>query len=408
MRRMFKYLGTLLAIIMVAAVTLGIIGPQEVQAASKKTVRVSTQKELNKALKNSKVGTIILRTSTYDKITINSKKAKKKNVIIDAPSAVVENKSKLKSIEIQSVTKYIENASGNTIVDNYGGEFILADGKNVKKLTLKYFNTDYIIGKGASISSLVYDIDGKKSSFDKATGKLKLTNTVGVGEYYVDYREVDVVYTLTLDEAGRVTGISYTDPDGRLLETTVKYDKYGNFTEVKEVVAKTKETVFIRESKYDADHNLTYRYLNGKDYSETSTYEYDSKGRVVADTYDTSYDCHIKDKYTYDSNGRKVGKDCNYLYGSWGYDYVSEMSYDSNGFLLSNVETYSEGYKYIMNYEYDKSGNRTYWSREELYTDGKSAMYEYKTEYDKLGGVLNEYIKFPGEDEWYNFDDLGD
>ena len=111
MRKVFKYLSTVLAVALVAVLIAGIIGPVEIQAASKKTVRVLTQAELNKALKNSKVGTIILRTSTYDKITINSKKAKKKNIIIDAPSANIENKSKFKSVEVQSAATYTDRKS---------------------------------------------------------------------------------------------------------------------------------------------------------------------------------------------------------------------------------------------------------------------------------------------------------
>ena len=61
--RRFCSLGVaLLAVILV----MGIIGPIKIQAAEKKTVRVLTAKELNKALKKSDVGTVILRTESYD------------------------------------------------------------------------------------------------------------------------------------------------------------------------------------------------------------------------------------------------------------------------------------------------------------------------------------------------------
>ena len=83
MKNIKKIFGVICALILVTSLFTGLFENFTVKAASKKTVRVTTQKELKKALKNSKVGTIILRTQIYDDFTISSKKAKKKNLIVE-------------------------------------------------------------------------------------------------------------------------------------------------------------------------------------------------------------------------------------------------------------------------------------------------------------------------------------
>ena len=89
--------------------------PEKISAADEKTVRVTTQKELNKALKDSSIDTVILRTDTYDSITISSKKAKKKKLIVDAPNSIIVNKAKFKSVVLENAEYYTEDVSGNNI-----------------------------------------------------------------------------------------------------------------------------------------------------------------------------------------------------------------------------------------------------------------------------------------------------
>ena len=410
MRKVFKYFSVVLAVALVAVLIAGIIGPVEIQAASKKTVRVLTQAELNKALKNSKVGTIILRTSTYDKITINSKKAKKKKIIIDAPSANIENKSKFKSVEVQSAATYTENVSGNTITYWYSDYMIIADGCKVKKLIMKTFDTDYIVGKGASIATLQYDLDGKKSSVDKKTGNLKVTSTFYIGEYW-NYEEVDVVYDVTLDESGRITSLSFKNPeDGIVYNTAVKYDEYGNFTEIKESDSKG-NVIRTKTLKYDKNHNLTFINNDDKDETFSSSYTYDSEGRYTSLSYESGYYI-IKNSFEYDKNGRVSKRHTYSEYTYPGYEYVTEYTtentYDKKGFLISYNESYSDGHTSTMLNEYDKSGNNTYSCREEVMADGNTVKYEYKYTYDKYGEVKESYMKFPYDDEWTNMDELGD
>ena len=400
MKRFIKYLSTLIAIALVAVLTVGIIGPVKAQAASKKTVRVVTQKELNKALKKSNVGTVILRTQTYDSITISSKKAKKKNIIIDAPYANIENKSKFKSIEVKNAGKYIENCSGNTISVNYTDHFIIAEGKNVKKLTVTTLSTNYVIRKGASIGTITYKGEGLTSSVDKKTGVLTVKNSWEDGN--------SIEYQMTLDADGRIVYLSYNDYEGTMFITVAEYDDNGNMLEVREINADTNELSFKQTYEYDKDNNPVKYVLDSNDLLQTYSYEYNSKGYVTAYYSYSSDSGEYLFEYTYDKNGRNVETkgEVETLY--YSYRYTEKTTYDKKGYMLKSVKDYDDGVQVIDTYEYDKDGNNTYYCNEQITVDGESSKYEYKYEYDKLGDMTDAYIKMPGDSEWYNFDDIGD
>ena len=180
------------AVALVAALFSGFCRPLAVKAASSKTVRVTTQKELNTALKDASVETIILRSETYDSITISSKKAKKKNIIIDAENSNIVNKSRFKSIELISAAYYIEDVSNNTITASTTA-FEIAEGRTVKKLTLTVMSSKYVIRKGASIKNLAYNLGGNKSKYNKSTRTLKVK---GESFDWQTYDYVTINYTL--------------------------------------------------------------------------------------------------------------------------------------------------------------------------------------------------------------------
>ena len=89
-------------------------GIVQVHAASK-MVRISTEKALNKAVKDKSVTSIIFRTKAYINVTIKANKAaSSKDLTIDAPNADITNKSVFSGIFLESSGNYVENASGNT------------------------------------------------------------------------------------------------------------------------------------------------------------------------------------------------------------------------------------------------------------------------------------------------------
>ena len=367
---------------------------------SKKTVRVLTQKELNKALKNSKVDTIILRTDTHDSFTISTKKAKKKTLIIDAPYADITNKSKFKSIEIQRVDKYTENISGNSIIKSGYGDFEIAKGVTVKKVTFKDTDNDYIIRKGASIKTVVIEKEGNTAVYDSKTGVYKLVTKI----YEEDY-PFDITYEIKLDKSGRTTEFKtlagYYDSDNLDKYT---YDKNGNVTRFEHIDVASGNIITAREYKYDSkNREISYSDTTSGNY----TYKYDSKGNRIQQNFENEY--YISEsKLTYDSNGRITKVSTEYCYISEGQKSDQEShdtvyKYNKKGFLISSKDTYSNGSIYIYEYTYDKAGNMTYMKYTEESTETSDVFIsEFKYEYDELGLETNVLAKYPYNGGWVN------
>ena len=405
MKKLFKCLGIVCTIALILAVFLGIYNPEKISAADEKTVRVTTQKELNKALKDSSINTIILRTDTYDSITISSKKAKKKKLIVDAPDSRIVNKAKFKSIVIEHADHYTEDVSGNSIT-SYISDLEVAEGRSVKKLTFKCMATYYVIRKGALIKSLTYSIGKNKSSYDAKTRTLKLKTQVLDYETY-DYK--DVSYKLILDEVGRVTYLDYKDSSKRTLKTNVEYDENGNLLKVKEVYADNGEVSFSFEYKYDGNNNCIYaKEYDGYDNIEKNV-EYDDNGREISYINVNSSGSIAKGTYVYDSKGRKIQS--SYSYGTEDKSYYGDTTtytYNKKGYRTKTVAEYLDGDKTIYTNKYDSAGNNYYCTMDEYDADGKVERYKYKYEYDEYGEMLTGYIQYPNSKEWLDMSELGD
>ena len=416
-----NYKKIIISLIIILSLVLPVLATNTIkaQAASKKTVRVATEKQLKSALKNSKVGTIILRTQTYNAITINSKKAKKKNIIIDAPNAVVTNKSKFKSIELQNAAKYIEAVSGNTITTTAAYLLEVAEGCSVKKLTMPYLMPEYIIRKGASIKSIVLKNLMHISSFDKKTGTLAF-ETTGIwtsydDDLYYDDGGDDVIsveyidsYTAILDKCGRTLSYNHMgwqfdysyeykyDEDGNcleckttneengLLETTIYYDYDDSNNKVSENYEHSYHPYdYGVKYIYDKKGRLSNEISSSDNYSEETEFNYDKKGRVIGEK---------TNKFWYEADGRLSSRK------SW----VTENEYDKNGNLIKSSIEYDEGFSYNYTYEYDKDGNLVYY-KYILDDKGMESSFEYKYEYDEYGKQKEGFYKY--EDEWYSMVD---
>lgn len=406
--RRFCSLGVaLLAVILV----IGIFGPVKIRAAEKKTVRVLTAKELNKALKKSDVGTVILRTESYDDITISTKKGKKKTLVVDCPNAKVINKSKFKSIELVNAAKYIENVSGNTITAQITAGFEVAAGKSVKKLIVTFEGADFTIRKGAAIKTLSYNFGDNKSTFDKKTRVLTFTGYMynGYGGYDVSEQK------LTLDKDGRVLSVQYKGMEGENCLTTAEYDENGNVIKTVEKNADTGEVTRTVTKEYDKNNNLIAYNDNYGGYDQYYNYEYDSKNRMTKASGDYG-DGGFKRTFSYDSKGRNI--ECVSTYGSGGdeYGYNDYYTYNKKGYLITSSYVYEGTMKSETTYTYDKNGNITYITTVEEYynqnSDGAAQTYtykyEYKYEFDEFGGIIGAFMKNPENGQWVDMSEVSD
>ena len=412
MKKINKINAFMCCIILITFIFVGFIGEIRVSADSEKqTVRVVTQKELNKALKNPKVETIILRTSTYDKITISSKKAKTKNIIIDAPNSNIINKAKFNSIELINAQKYTENVSGNTIT-THTTSFIVAENKKVNKLILSTIGHDYIIRKGASIKQFSININGKTSKYDKN----KKAYTISVR--HVDWEGYDDLlldYTIKVDDAGRINNIEYTDGYGFYGIAEISYDDNGNVTTLYIYDDFYGGAEQFSEYEYDDYYNPIIEYIDENNSYGENTYEYDSKNRLISKKSKTNYGYNIgmfltSSTYEYDSKNRLVKIVENSENGKYKTKTETKNTYNKKGYLTRQIvkETGSISSKSIYTNEYDKNGDKIYSTIDNYYSNGYNEIIEYMYYYDKYGSMQEGYVKQPGDKVWRDISKVGD
>lgn len=375
-------------------------------AATKKTVRAATEKQLKAALKNPDVSTVVFRTVSYKDITIKSSKARKKKIIIDAPNVAITNTARFKKVEVLRAKEYYEAVSGNTLKISADAYIHVAEGVTVKKLVFYTEPIDYNIQKNGSVKSIVIADKNHKSTFDKETRTLTF-ETVGTWTSYdSDYygttenlvtEEYPKKYTAVLDESGRVLRSSYT---GWATEerSECKYDEDGNCIERKkyDVSSGDLELTSYYEYIYEG-----YRLIEEIDHSyepQTVTYKkvYDEDGRL-SETHDSSPYYSEDTEYTYDDNGLLICENTTKMWFSNDGRLESRKSwtttntYDKNGFL-SVWEKYliDDHTKYTITNEYDKAHNliRSTHVRKTLLGDGDElidTVYELSYEYDEMG-----------------------
>ncbi len=403
-----KVLAVALAFVMVSLNA----APAPAEAAAKKTVRVATQKELKKALKNSKVGTIILRTNTVDPITITSTKAKKKNLIVDAPYSVITNTARFKSITVESASKYIENASGNKISLHINGGFEVAQGKKVKKLTFSNISPwgylNYIVKNGASIEKIAFlEDDGRVT--DLGSGSFRIVKSVYEDE---ELNTADYSIDLVFDKNGRILSetagkIDGTDEDDTRIYN-YEYDEKGNLYKLVNSSPVNEYDIYVETFYYDDNNNLTGF---SEEYDDRPAwwedYEYDSSGRMVSSKYTAESGGHII-TYTYDKNGRiteETGIYYIFVIGENGYDLEEEISrtytaktrYNKQGCELEVIYEWGgdvDAVKSLVAYGYDKKGNLISYRSEDYFDKddlSKMNVYRNEYEYDSLGNLLNAY-----------------
>ena len=128
-----------------AMVVTGVLPPSTAMAATK-TVTIKTQKQLQTALKDKKVTSIIIKTSKGTTFTIKDGDYGKKNLIVSAPKATVKNSGDFKKIEIRDSKVVYDKGDGNNIV---------VKDTNTLKLDTSEKSSDYRItvsAKGGRIS----------------------------------------------------------------------------------------------------------------------------------------------------------------------------------------------------------------------------------------------------------------
>ena len=384
MKRNFRKIIPIIIAALSIVFTITLFCPVSAKAANK-TVRASTEKALNKAIKDPDVTDIYFRTNAYINVTIKSNKsASSKYLTIDAPNADITNKSVFKGIFIQESGNYIESADGNTfeIYDTSAlKSFTVAKKKTVKSLT--YINPGqdlaryYYLRNGAQIEELyLFYSDGGtpgQGIFDPLT-RIMVFN-------YINKDDAHVSLTYVLDQNGRVINFKNNHPEFGC-EYAYDYDDDGYIVKetFNDMIGKGSTTY-----EYTSDHKLAKTACIAEITNDVLKYNYDKKGNLISTEHcsDGSGKFQKETVNKYDKNGRLLSR----TYTANGNTDVQEYKYNKKGFLTS-YSVHSKGgtiteYKMTISYKYNSAGDII---KKTVVENGKKTVTKYK--YDKLGNRI--------------------
>lgn len=126
--------------------------------AAEKNIVVTTQEQLNQALKTNTSATIEIKTKKEIKFKIPaSRQSIKHKLIINAPKAVIINRATFKTITFQgeTVKSFTENgADNNIIINSSSANLIVGNDAIVKNITTKSEAVDIMVKKNAFIEKV--------------------------------------------------------------------------------------------------------------------------------------------------------------------------------------------------------------------------------------------------------------
>ena len=156
---------------MAMALTFALSGvistPTVASAATKKTVTVKTQKQLDAALKDKQVTSIVIKTSKNVTLKIEDGDYSKKTLTVTSPKATINNYGDFKKISVNDGKSFTDRGDGNSIVVKDTNSLKLTAGKQSSDTKIT------ISGKGGKISIV------NNGSVDAINVKGKSTVTVG-------------------------------------------------------------------------------------------------------------------------------------------------------------------------------------------------------------------------------------
>ena len=366
-------------------------GRVNVYADGGEMVRVSTVKQLKKAMKNPDVGVIILRTEAYTNITINPVKgSEEKFITIDAPNANITNKAVFAGISIGVVKSYTECASGNKIaIDGFvEKDFVVAKKKQLESLTYieaSFAYPEYILRKGAKLNNLVLIYTGNDATEEFTYDAKKRLLTLETTAF-----DFDCAYVIKLDKSGRMVKNTCTIGCVEFAhDYTFKYDKNGNLIKVSG--RDNENGVFTTTNTYENNLLTNMNFVNTSftALSGETRNTYDENGYLIHKDYhgidsidDQIFETGYSSDYMYDEKGRLL-----WMYhedADTNYTYEMVNTYNSKGFLTETYENNGGG-ETVAKYKYSKAGDMI---RMEYKSESGTQIYEYKyNEYGDLKGI---------------------
>ena len=280
---------------------------------------------------------------------------------------------------------------------------------NLKRILASLLSILMLLSGFAVVSSAKFE--AKKAVFD-----LKQDSIGNFGSFF-DMLSDEDQYVYDVDDyvtQYKIEKSTTKNPDGTTETTTYKYDSAGRMIEMAETQKSILgiKTFSSKSSRaFDKKGNLTektdstnYGLLGGKE-KYTISYSYAKNGFVTKEAGKSSVG---KDNfsYKYDKKGNLVSVQ--------GNGYSKSNTYDKNGRLIKSVEVFKMGKetsKCVTKHTYDSKGRLLKETRSE---SGKDGFNESNTfSYDKKGNVTKLVYRYEDEDgvektiETYTYDSRG-
>ena len=146
---------SIIVLMLALALIVGSFPTASYAAKKSKSITVSSQKELEKALKSGKYTKITLSTDAKGKITVPKGDFGNVKLVIKAPNATIKNKSNVKKLTIADAKSFTEYASGNTIsISDNKLKFTTSKDAEVKSLAVAAKDAAITIANNGSIKKV--------------------------------------------------------------------------------------------------------------------------------------------------------------------------------------------------------------------------------------------------------------
>lgn len=164
----------------VMSLTLALtIAPIPANAATSNAT-VSTQKELNAALKNSKINKITIKTGKTLTLKIAKGTYSNKTLIVKAAKAALTNNGAFKSISIADAKSFTEKASGNKLtVSDSKLKLTISKDSSKDKLVFNKENANITLVLNGTPSSIKNSKDASLNITNNTTNEITVVNAKG-------------------------------------------------------------------------------------------------------------------------------------------------------------------------------------------------------------------------------------
>lgn len=149
--------------------------PNEAQAATKKSVTVVAQTELDQVLKNSKVTKITVKTQKAVSLSVEKGDYKDKTLVLSGKKITLKNAGRFKKISIQDAKQFTEKADNNTISVTDPNTLKLTAAKNAKisEIKLNSSSKKVVIAANGQVKSV--SVNRASNCVMKGLTKKKIT-----------------------------------------------------------------------------------------------------------------------------------------------------------------------------------------------------------------------------------------